>query len=153
MDENHLKAKNYALRCLSAKSYYSEELRRAMRKKGHCETSIEEIVAECFRLGYLDDEEWLQVFVKSQFSRSRSPLAIAAKLAAKGVPAEKRKELLENLEPSLASITDLLQSKYSKRDLNDFKERQKVIAALARRGFRFEDILAAIQQACLEGTS
>lgn len=149
-DENYLKAKNYALRCLSLKSYYSEELRRAMRKKLHSEEHIEQAVEDCFRLGYLNDEEWLRAFVQGQLSRKKSHIAIVAKLLAKGVPAEKRKELLENLEPSTEAITDLLKSKYAKRNLADFKERQKVIAALARRGFRFEDIMAAVET-CKKG--
>ena len=44
----------------------------------------------------------------------------------------------------LEAIQKLLNTKYAKRKLSDYKEKGKVISSLVRKGFALEDVLKAI---------
>jgi regulatory protein len=99
-------------------------------------------------LGFLNDDEWTASFVRGQSNRKVGPRAIAQKLASKGVRGEKLEQALENSwNPSeqKALITSLLKSRYAKKNLSDFKERQKVIASLMRKGFDFSAIMGCLK--------
>lgn len=145
-DEDYRKAKVYALKRLSSKAYLSKELRESMLRKEFLPEHIERILSECRELGYLNDEEWLNAFVRGQISKKRGPKAIAAKLFQKGFPRDKIQEVVTEIKGSDSpadGIRQLLQTKYKNKNLKDYREKQKVIASLARRGYDFEDILKA----------
>lgn len=147
-DEEFRKAKIYALKRLSSKAYLTKELRDSMLRKEFLPEHIERILDECRQLGYLNDNEWLDGFVRGQLSKKRGPQAIASKLYQKGFSREKIQAVVAALKDGhsqIDHIRDLLKSKYKKKDLSDYKEKQKVIASLARRGFSFDDILAALK--------
>lgn len=55
-DDAYRKALNSALRILSRRDHSVWELRRKLEAKGVPAGAIQRVVAECLRLGYLDDE-------------------------------------------------------------------------------------------------
>lgn len=141
------RAKVYALGRLAKKNQPSVELSRALRERLISETTITKIIDECQRLGYINDADWIESFVRVQLSRKKGPDAILNKLRAKGIPLDAAKAALEAFstpESLRENIQTLLSTKYRSRDLTDYKEKQKVIASLIRKGFAFDDILSSL---------
>ena len=137
-------AKLYALRRLSAQSLPSTTLARALRQRLVTEETIERLNEELKQQGYLNDEEWTASYVRGQIARKRGPKAIVQKLAHKGISEEQAHSALESAsgaDQQKQAIAKLIQTRYASRNLSDFKERQKVIASLARRGFDLSIIL------------
>lgn len=142
-------AKKYALDCLGRRSYPIAQLKKLLTRNLVSANTIEKVIEDFIRLGYLNDNEWIQRFVKSQLAKHIGPQMILAKLRAKGISqeaAEKYLELLVNHNDSRKSIYHLLNTKYKKRNFVDFREKQKVFQALARKGFDAESILSVLHE-------
>lgn len=54
-DRTHINAMNTALRILARRDHSVAELVRKLARRGYAEDAIQRVVAECGRLGYLDD--------------------------------------------------------------------------------------------------
>ncbi len=136
-------AKNFALRQLSRKSQTSMELSQTLRQKLVSEESTAKVIAEITRLGYFDDADWVQRYVKAQLAKGKGPEAIKAAMRTKGISDSM---IAQELTVSASAITQkdqlrrLLATRYKGRNLADFKERQKVVGALMRRGFDLDTI-------------
>ncbi|NGX58323.1 MAG: Regulatory protein RecX [Chlamydiae bacterium] len=139
----------FAVRSLSAKAQHSTELRKKLRDLGASSSAIEQVLSELQRLGYLDDDEWLDFYVRAQISRNLGKYAIQQKLRMKGIPLDQCEELLDRYltsESQEEQIKSLLKTKYRHKDLSDPKQKQQVIAALARRGFSWELVQSVLLQ-------
>ena len=140
-------AKKYSLRKLALKSQSSSELRTALQKALVSNTSIDSILNECEALGYLDDQDWIERFIKRQCEKKVGPLLIAAKLRSKGIKEEEITVAFQNnpmIRAESFQILNIIQLRYSKEDLADFHTRRKVFAALMRKGFHPQEILEAL---------
>lgn len=140
-------ARQYAIRRLAAKSYSSGELAQLFKRRLIPEDIAQRVIEEFQRLGYINDTEWIASFVRSQWARNTGPKAIVMKLRAKGVSedvAEDAVQKVSNGDAQQEKIRGLISTKYRTRDLSDFKDRQKVIASLLRKGFDYEDVAAAL---------
>lgn len=148
MNEEYKKAYTYALRRLAAKSYFSKDLVNLMKQKGMPLPIITQVIEQCSKSGYLDDERWIQSYVAHCIAKKQGPKMIIAKLQQRGVertiaasavadylPVNRQKETLQKL----------LESKYKKRNLSDPKERQKVVLSLARKGFSLDLIFEMLR--------
>lgn len=145
----HRGVKNYCLRRLSMQSMLSTALKRSLKERLVPEAVIRKVIDELLELRFINDEEWAASFVRSQSSRKVGPRAIAQKLAQKGVRGEKLELALEkswDVNDQKTMILSLLKSKYAKKDLTDFKEKQKVVASLIRKGFDLSVIFSCIPQ-------
>lgn len=118
-------AKFAALRLLSFKSRSIKELRKKLTLKGYSPAEIDGAIADCERLGYLNDAEESRRRIEQFKRRGYGPPIIAYKLKEAGLKApsisdEEQQEMIRRLlqKPSWAK-----------------KPREKIIAALLRRGF------------------
>ena len=139
--------KNYALRRLSMQAMLSNALAKTLKERLVPVKIIEGVIRELLELRFLNDEEWTASYVRSQSNRKMGPRAISQKLFYKGVKGNELEKALERswgMEEQKTLIRELLQKKYAKRNLEDYKERQKVVAALVRKGFEFSAILECI---------
>ena len=146
--EEYKLAKLYAMRRLSRQSMLSSALAKALQQRSISEEIIEHLIVEFTRLGYLNDEAWVEGYVRGQTRRKQGPRAIAAKLINKGIARDEVSEVLSPLksdEQQKSAILDLLATRYKQRDLKDQRERQKVIASLMRRGFNLSAILDLVK--------
>lgn len=140
-------AKKYALKILSTQAMLSNRLARSLRERLVSDKTIDKVIHELIGLGLINDQEWVDSFIRIQTSRKMGPRAIAQKLAAKGVRGKGMSEALQSSyssEEQKLAIQRLLETRYSKRNLKDRRDRQRVIAALSRRGFDLALILSAI---------
>ncbi|MDF2577993.1 MAG: hypothetical protein K0S74_1477 [Chlamydiales bacterium] len=131
-------AKNYALYLLSQRSYSSFKLKQKLEDKKVSETTAEAIITEFRERGYLNDELFAEQLIRSRVRAKQGPKQIALKLRAQGISIkdnEELQELLHSRKEQKKSIQKLLQGTYRRYDLTDYHERQKVTAALLRKGF------------------
>lgn len=138
------KAKLYAVKRLSLQAMLSTALVRSLKERLVSETTIHRIIEEFLNEGLLDDESWAQSFVRTQTARKVGPRAITQKLARKGLKREELQEVVQDAwesEDQKALVMQLLKSRYVRRNLSDYAERQKVVASLIRRGFDLSVIL------------
>lgn len=141
-------SKNFALRRLVQKNYSSYEIEKLLLERSVSKESIRKVVAELVKEGYINDLDWISNFIRRNKEKKYGPKNIVLKLRMKGVPEGEIERALGELEEQNSSsdqIKKLLETKYSKKDLSDFKEKQKVIASLIRRGFDYEAILPYLQ--------
>ena len=130
------------------KSYHSEELAKLLRERGVQEKTILRLLPDCRSWGYLDDERWLESLIGQQRQRYSLRL-ILSKLRAKGISPETLQCLAsewKDPEEEVKAIVHLLQTRYHRQDLTQYKVKQKVVAALARKGYDFHQIDQAFRE-------
>lgn len=140
------KVKNYVLRRLSAQNYHSRQLRKLLNERLVDASTIDRIIGECQAKSFVNDEQWLESFIRANRKRLGLP-AIMRKLHSKGFSIDEIRAIQDrwkNPEEERAAIQQLLQTRYRSKKLDQFHERQKVIASLMRKGFSFETILSVL---------
>lgn len=144
-DKSEVKA--FVYKKLAQRGYSSHEIRKLLIKELVSQELIDDILLECGNAGFINDDNYLECFIRSGQIKKWGPEHITQKLMLKGFDREiitlklKEHDLPEN---RIQRIKKLLQTRYKSRDLTVFKEKQKVIASLARKGFSFEDIQRAL---------
>lgn len=108
----------------------------------------EEAIAYVKSYGYLDDERYVRNYIeyrKDQKSRRQLEQELRFR---KGVSPELIQKVYGELEPSdeKRMIQRHLEKKQYRPQESDEKQKQKLIASLARRGFRMEDILSVMRE-------
>lgn len=126
-------AKAESLRLLSAKSRFSRELEEKLSAKGLSDKAIQKAIAECQRLGYLNDREESERLAQKLQRKGYGASLIAAKMKAKGGAC--KKEMLGDPAPIIRKL-------YEKKLRSSSKE--KAIASLLRRGFDYATIVDAL---------
>jgi regulatory protein len=142
------RVKGYVLWRLSTQSYHSEQLAKLLRERLVQSQTIDRVLQEYKEMGFLDDEFWLQSFMRSQQKRY-SLRVILSKLHAKGLSPDTLQRLAKdwkNPEEEFQAIQHHLQTRYRSKDLSQYKNKQKVIASLMRKGYSFDQVHAAMQQ-------
>lgn len=136
---NEAEAKRLLIRKLGVKSYTTIELRGWLKEKGAPEQIVEKLLTEFQALGYIDDQAYLASFIRVQRSRKYGPRSIALKLMQKGFSQEEVASSLDQSDDS-ETIRQLLETKYRSKNMQDPREKQKVVASLMRRGFSYNQI-------------
>jgi len=91
-------------------------------------------------LGYLNDQAYAHTVAEHYAAKGCGPSRIREELYRRGVPRAYWDEALEGLEAPDEAIDAFLQKKLRGADLADPKSYKRAADALARRGFRWEDI-------------
>jgi regulatory protein len=145
-------AKAFLLRRLALKNYHSEELRKALKQREVTSTTIDTLLGEFQAQGYLNDVAWLSSFIRTLRLQRFGFKAIILKLRMRGISEDEVLNSIEDLKESedddsdeRASIKKLLLTRYRSRELSEKKERDKIIAALVRKGYQLDDIFAVIK--------
>ena len=139
-------AKRYALWRLARSAQSSMALCKSLQERHVSEAIQQKVMAFLTTAGLIDDEDYVQRFVQCERARGRGPAAIRAKLKVKGIPADMIGAALQPLdvEEEQQALARLLETRYRRYDMQDVKQRHKVIASLMRRGFSFDAIRSAI---------
>ncbi|MBA2369043.1 MAG: RecX family transcriptional regulator [Candidatus Protochlamydia sp.] len=136
------RVRGYVIWRLSAQAYHSQTLSKMLRERSVRSSTIDRVLKEFKASGYINDEAWVASYIESRQKRYGFN-AILAQLRSKGLPAEvlqaiERPEKKEEHEKE--GIVRLLRTRYRSKDLSEYKTKQKVFAALMRKGFAFENI-------------
>lgn len=140
-------AKNYLIKRLSAQSLPSTTLAKTLKERLISQENIATLLQEFEQQGYINDSQWTQSFVRQQQARKLGPKAIASKLFLKGFDKETITKALKSTgaDSQQEAIAKLLTTRYRQRDLKDFREKQKLVASLVRRGFDLSIILNTLK--------
>jgi len=137
------RAKVYVYNRLAARSMHSRELEKMLKERLVSSECIGRLLDECRSMGYLNDREWVENAIRTEMSRKKGPKAILQKLRMKGIAVEEIEAILSEMdseEGQKERLRKLLETKYRNRDLEDYREREKVIGALVRKGYDFQII-------------
>lgn len=143
-------AKRRAMHLLSGRDYSRNELIEKL-KNNYSEATANAVAELMCEYGYIDDRRYAEKLARQCIKAKRYGKSRAAMyMRQKGLDAQTIEEALEKYSQDdiTGEIAELLRKKYADRlflpGLEGKKEMQKVIAALARRGYGYGDIKAAL---------
>lgn len=134
--------KNYirAIDLISRRLRSEREIIDYGRRKGWTADNIERVVNRLTKRGYLDDERFANMFANNRkMSGKYSVKRIKYDLAKKGISKSIIDKLDLNDNDDKLAIESLI-----KKHGHKYKDLQKLIAFLARKGFRYDDIKRAV---------
>ena len=143
LEERYHRALDAAGKQLSYRALSEAALRKKLLEKGHAEDAAEYAVAWLLERGLLDDAGLAASMVRSYTRKGYGALRIRQELLRHGIRREQAETALEGFDADLDKMTALL-NKRLRGDLSDRKEVGKAVAALQRRGFRWDDISRAL---------
>ena len=134
--------KSYEL--ISLRMMSGKELKDKLMHKGYEEESADFAVSRLYELGILNDEEYAAAIVRHYSAKGYGAARIKAELGRRGI----NRELLEEQLELMPSQDDKLDRFISSRlkDPDDKDQQKKVAAALARRGYSWDEIRSAMQR-------
>lgn len=143
LERRYTAALDAAAKQLSYRALSTKQLRDKLLEKGHTEDAVEYALEWLRARGLLNDETFAQSVVRSYTRRGYGELRIRQELSHRGVPREVADVAMEEYEAEDATMCALL-DKRLRGDLSDRKEIDKAVAALQRRGYRWDDIKRAL---------
>ncbi len=138
-------ARARAVRITASTAISERELRRRLRQKGEDEQSADEAVDWLRDLGTVNDEALAQRLVQQAQAKGYGKARIRQILYQKGIPREYWQQAMQNLEPGDAAI-DLYLQRHLNGQSPDRKQQQRVIDALRRRGFGWDEIHRGLER-------
>lgn len=147
LEDEKISCRQRAIGILS-KSEQTEYKLREKLLKYFSETSVECAVERMKELGLVDDENYARRYAQDALNlKSASKKKIDHELRQRGISREIIQRVLEDISDfdETENLKELISKKYS-RKLKNPDDKQKVIAALMRRGFKFSSIKQAIEE-------
>lgn len=142
------KAKLKALNLLERMDRTEAQLREKLLDAEFEPEVVEQAIGYVKGFGYLDDERYVRNYIEYRRNqKSRRQLEQELQFR-KGVPRELIQRVYEELEPDDEKrlIRKQLEKKHYRSSECDEKQRQKLIAALLRKGFHMSDILSVMRE-------
>ena len=126
-----------AVSLLAVRARTKRELRDALRQCAYSDAVIDRVIARMDEAGYIDDADFASQWAASRTGKGLGTRRIAMELRQKGVDAEHIEQALGQLdeEERMESAVRAAQKAARGRDLASPADRQKVFAALMRRGY------------------
>ena len=130
---------------MSRRDHSVKELRTKLLRTVDAENA-DRAIAQMQALGYLDDEKYAKALLQHLLENKKMSKAfIRQEMAKRGIDNAIVADLLADTEiDNVGSAVDLLQGKYALK-LQEENGREKVTAALMRKGFSYTDIKKAFE--------
>ncbi len=145
-----------AIRYLSRRGHFEQELRQKLRKKGYETEIIDNTLQDLRQKHYLNDLSLMKQFVHDGIHLRRyGPLLLKQKLLNKGLPADTIETYLQDAYPEKLQqevATNLAQKKLSvlPEKISAQQRRQKLSAFLQQRGFTWNVIRPIVETLAAE---
>ncbi|MBR6029430.1 MAG: regulatory protein RecX [Clostridia bacterium] len=144
-------ALDYAVSLLSARNYATGELRARLIRAGYLSATADMVLCKLNSLSLLDDEAFARQWVESRTRRGLGERRIAQEMRQKGIETATADAALDEVdeEAQLEAATRVAASALRRRKPGEDprKTAQRVIAALARRGYSFDQAREALRRA------
>lgn len=138
--------KDRALSLLTARPLSRKELiDRLIERADATEKEAEAVADELERLGLLNDRAYAETLVRHYSAKGYGPYRLREELRRRGVPRAYWDEVLEELDDPAEAIDALLRQKLRGRTV-DRKELKRASDYLARKGYSWTDISAALRR-------
>lgn len=138
--------REYALNLLSTRPLSRAELTRKLADRECPAQQIEAIADRLTELGYLNDEQYAHTLVAHYSAKGYGPYKIKDELYRRGVPREFWDVALAGAADPAEAIDAFVCQKLRSVEAPDRKELKRVSDALARRGYHWNDISAALRR-------
>lgn len=136
-----------AANILSARPMSRQMLERRLVEKGETPEHAAAACDELERLGYLDDKLYAQQLTQYYVNRGYGPRKIRDTLYRQGVPREFWDEAMEDAgEDSADALDRFVAARLGRVERPDRRDLKRVSDALARRGYAWSDISAALRR-------
>ena len=143
-ESDYNKAKERAYSLLAMRSHSERELYEKLCRSFD-ENTAADTVAKMVELGYINDEDYAEEYIRELLRKDKSKTEIRSKLYQKGVSSDLTDILLDEAEYDETEVVrNLLVKQYSYKLNNE--SRGKVIAALARRGFPVCTVISEVDR-------
>ena len=143
------RAKLRAMNLLQQKDYTKKQLTDKLIEGLYPSDIVEEAINYVESYKYLDDERFARDYISYHMS-TRSKNRIIMDLSSKGISKELFMPILDQIYEEedegveFTQIRQLLEKKHYDPENTDYKDKQKIIAFLMRRGFNMSDIRKAM---------
>ena len=150
MTDAERKIMNKAFRLLKIRPHTRQELIRKLTARGYSYREAAATVAECERLGFVNDELFAEDYLRELAGRGQGERMIRMKMWRKGLPEQLIEEKLSEFRDSSSAAeraAKVLEGKITllKRESDRFKRRAKAYRFLASRGFDADAIRSALE--------
>lgn len=147
-DRSYAFALEKAISLLAARARTEKEIVDALQKNAYPESIIAKVIARLHEAGYIDDAQFAEQWTASRTTKGLGSRRIRMELRQKGVDAQQIDLALLSMDDDavMDSAFKAAQKASRGKDLSSPADRQKILAALARRGFDFSLAKKAIQQ-------
>ena len=136
-----------AVALLAMRSRTQQEIADALRKNAYPERTIARVMARLDEAGYINDTDFAEQWAASRTTKGMGARRIRMELRQKGVDSEAIDEALSAIDHDdmLSGALKAARKAASGKDLADPKDRQKIFAALARRGYGYAEARQALE--------
>ncbi len=135
-----------AANILSARPLSRKELEKRLVEKGETPAHAAAACDYLERLGYLDDRAYAKTLAQYYVNRGYGPRKVRDELYRRGVDRDLWDEALEGLEEPDDALDRFVAAKLGRIECPDRKDIKRVSDALARRGYAWSDISAALRR-------
>ena len=135
-----------AVALLAMRARTQQEIADALRKNAYPERTIARVMARLDEAGYINDSDFAEQWAASRTNKGMGSRRIRMELRRKGVGSEAIDEALSAIDEDdlLSGALKAARKAASGKDLFDPKDRQKILAALARRGYGYTEAKQAL---------
>ena len=137
-------ARDRAVEYLSRRPMSCRELRDKLLQKGEDEDVADSCVDWLREQGFLDDRRYAAMVVRHYAGKNYGPARIRNELSRRGIARELWDEAMEEIPDPEDKLDSFIAARL--RHPEDRAEVQKVSSALFRRGYRWEQIRAALRR-------
>jgi len=128
-----------AVALLASRARTEKEIVDALKRNAYPEHVIARVMARLYEAGYLNDMDFAEHWAAARTNKGMGSRRIRMELRQKGISQEEIDEALSSIDQDeiLSSAVKYAQKAARGKDLSSPADRQKVLAALARRGYDF----------------
>lgn len=135
-----------AVNLLSFRAHSRKELADKLKQKTGCgDAELDEVLNRLEELGFLNDRAYAASVVRSCVRKGYGAKRALSELSRRGVPKELREEALEEMPQMSGTLERLIRARL--RNPDDRDEVRKVSAAMSRRGYSWDEIRRALENA------
>ena len=135
-----------AVALLAMRPRTQQEIADALRKNAYPARTIARVMARLDEAGYINDTNFAEQWAASRTGKGMGARRIRMELRRKGVDGDAIDEALSSIDEDemLSGALKAARKAASGKDISDPKDRQKVLAALARRGYGYSEAKQAL---------
>ena len=154
LSRQYPEALNLAVSLLAQRAHSSGEIEKKLRDKFYLPETVEMVLYKLEKEHFLNDEAFATEYAASLSRRQMGRTRITQELRRKGIAPALIQQALESLDAEEADDAALVLARKLlrryERESDPRKAMQKLLMAMARRGYGFEEARAAAQRAIQE---
>lgn len=143
--EEQTQAEEVVVRLLGRREHSAFELQQKLRQRDFSDAVIAKAISKAQEHGWQSDERYTEIWLRQALFSGNGWLKIKAKAASKGIDEQLLAAAVAEARPDWRELCfERLCKKFGETPPQSPKERDKIMRHLLNRGFRFDEIKAAL---------